>query len=105
MIEFERSDRVKVSCMGDVEVLDFPPEESDGCAWVLLRDGPAGVIGRDSDTNSVDLRETPGICIGMKDAASAAVLARAFERVMIQLHDAGMGEIPEWYAKVERAQP
>jgi len=76
--------RVVVSCMGDVEVLDFPLQ--DGTAWVLLRDGPRGEPGRKSeDLEPINLSETRGVLFGMRDPRSAQALIDAFTKAKGEL--------------------
>lgn len=73
--------QTKVSCQGDIAVQPFYPETSDGVAWLLLCQGPAGEPGRDIN-GEVDegprlLAEQPGVLIGAEDPRSLDVIIEA----------------------------
>jgi len=66
--------QVKVSCMGDIAVMAFYPEDCDGVAWLALSQGPPGEPGRningEVDEGPRMLQTQPGVLIGATDPRS-----------------------------------
>lgn len=78
--------QVKVSCMGDIEVLSFPPGGPDGAAWLTLGEGERGEPGRTQDDLSPrDLSQHRGVVIGFKDPRSIDVFVEALRLIRGQL--------------------
>lgn len=83
--------KVKVSCMGDIAVQPFFPEQCDGVAWLALSEGPPGEPGRNIN-GEVDegprlLGEMEGVLIGATDHRSLSVLINALTALRDRLRD------------------
>ena len=81
--------QTRVSCQGDIAVQPFYPETSDGVAWLLLCQGPAGEPGRDIN-GEVDegprmLQDQPGVLIGAEDPRSLDVIIEALTELRREL--------------------
>lgn len=82
--------RVLVSCIGDIEVLSFPPSGPDNAAWVTLGEGELGEPGRRvTDLEPRLLAEHEGVIIGFKDVRSIDTIMEALRTIRGQLLDAG----------------
>lgn len=87
--------QMKISCMGDIELLTFPPtDETRGVAWMTMAVGELGEPGREMppDLEKRDLQKHEGLLLGFKDVRSIDAIVDGLRLLRGQLLDRQQGD-------------